>query len=60
MSTIKNFNPISNNNTSDIKSYCAPDPFANFDPQELEKLVANMKMPNNKSSFRKIYREHVI
>ena len=48
---------------SDIQSYCAPNPFANFDQEELEKMVANIKMPeskNAKSNFRKIYKEHVI
>jgi hypothetical protein len=44
-----------------IQSYCAPDPFVNCDQSDLDKMVANLKMPEfKKSKFRKMYREHVI
>jgi hypothetical protein len=52
-----------NKDSNPIQSYCAPDPFVNCDPSELEKMVANIKMPLgkfNKSKFRKMYKGHVI
>jgi hypothetical protein len=54
---------LENKDSNPIQSYCAPDPFVNCDPAELEKMVANIKMPIgkfNKSKFRKMYKEHVI
>jgi hypothetical protein len=54
---------LENKDANPIQSYCAPDPFVNCDPSELEKMVANIKMPIgkfNKSKFRKMYKGHVI